>query len=78
MVYTLSEACLKREICRYYLFIYLRMFPVRSEVLTAVLLKIQAFWDVTPCQPVKMYQRFEGSWCLHLQDLLVHHFPWTN
>ena len=54
------------------------MLPVSSEVLSAVLLKIQAFWDVTPCRPVKMYRRFEVSYCLHLQDLLVHQFPWTG
>lgn len=29
---------------------------VRSEILTALLLKIEVFWDMMPCQYVTVYQ----------------------
>ena len=32
-----------------------------SEILKGVLLKIQAFWDVTLCQTAHSYQQYEGS-----------------
>jgi hypothetical protein len=37
------------------------------EVLTAVKTSMLVFWVVTPCRPVGRYQRFGGTYCLHLQ-----------
>jgi hypothetical protein len=34
-------------------------------------LKIEMFWDVTPWNLVDRYQRFGGTYCLHLQGRLV-------
>jgi hypothetical protein len=39
----------------------------RCEVLTAVLLNVQVFWDVMLCRLVTYYQRSEGSQCINLQ-----------
>ena len=39
-------------------------------ILTAVLLGIHVFWDVTLRCSVTGYWHFTGSWCLHLQELL--------
>jgi hypothetical protein len=39
----------------------------RVEILTAITMKCSIFWDVTPCSPVKIYRRFGGAYCLHLQ-----------
>jgi hypothetical protein len=36
------------------------------EVLTAVVTKNSAVWDITPCSPLKVNRRF-GRTCLHLQ-----------
>jgi len=36
-------------------------------VLTTVLLNVPVFWDVTPCQLVNCYRRFEGSYWLYFQ-----------
>jgi hypothetical protein len=30
--------------------------------------KIVISWDVTPCSSIEVYGRFEGKYCLHLQD----------
>jgi hypothetical protein len=38
---------------------------VRFEVLTEVVMKI---WDILPCSPLKVNQRFGGACRLHLQD----------
>jgi len=44
------------------------LFDVRvSEVLTAVLLKIQVFRYVTPCRLLNIYLCFAGLYYLHLQ-----------
>jgi hypothetical protein len=40
---------------------------VRFEVLTAVLMKISVFWDITPCGAVKVNERFRGTYHLHLK-----------
>jgi hypothetical protein len=40
---------------------------VGSEVLTTVVLKSSIFWDIMPCSPLKIKQRFGGTCCLHLQ-----------
>ena len=39
-------------------------------VLTAFIYLIIVFWDVTPCTITKMYRRFGGTNCFHLQDRL--------
>jgi hypothetical protein len=39
--------------------------------LTAVLLKVQFFWDLTPCPWTISSRRFEGWQCLHLQTQVV-------
>jgi hypothetical protein len=41
------------------------------EVLTAVSLNIQVFWDVTSRGLVNGYRPFEGSYCLHLHTQTV-------
>jgi hypothetical protein len=40
---------------------------MRFEVLTAVKMLMLVFWIVTPCGLVGRYQRFGGTYCLHLQ-----------
>lgn len=45
---------------------------VTHVILTAVLLRIHVFWQVTPCCLVIDYRHFTGPWCLHLQKLLCH------
>ena len=42
------------------------------EFLTAVSLKIQVFWCVTPCCLLNICQRFEGVWCLDLHGHTGH------
>jgi hypothetical protein len=37
------------------------------EVLTAVIVKSSAFWDITPCSPLKDNRRCGGTYRLHLQ-----------
>jgi hypothetical protein len=45
---------------------------LRFEILRAVLLEIQVFWEVTQgCQEINA-EHFEGSSSLHLQDEVVH------
>jgi hypothetical protein len=36
--------------------------------LPTMIMKNTVFWDVTPCSPVEVHQRFGGIYCLHLQD----------
>jgi hypothetical protein len=36
-------------------------YDARFEVLTAMLLKIEVFWDVTTCRLLNSYRRFGGS-----------------
>jgi hypothetical protein len=40
---------------------------VGFEVLIAVVMKNNIFWDITPCCPLKVKQRFGGPYRLHLQ-----------
>jgi hypothetical protein len=40
---------------------------VGFEVLTAVVAKSNIFWDITPCSPLKVNQRFGGTYRLYLQ-----------
>jgi hypothetical protein len=41
---------------------------MRFEVLTAVKMSVLVFRVVTPFELAGRYQRFEGIYCLHLQD----------
>jgi hypothetical protein len=36
-------------------------------------MKNTVFWDVKPCNLVEIYQRFEGTSCLHLQVQKIVH-----
>jgi hypothetical protein len=45
---------------------------MRFEFLTAMLLRIQDFWDMTLCHVVSGSQHFEGSWCIHLDRSCSH------
>jgi hypothetical protein len=40
---------------------------VGFEVLTAVVMKSTIFWDITPCSPLSVNQRFGVTYYLHLQ-----------
>jgi hypothetical protein len=37
------------------------------EVLSSVVMKSTFFWDITPCDPLGVNQRFVGTYRLHLQ-----------
>jgi hypothetical protein len=39
----------------------------RFEVLTAVVMKSTVLWDIRPCSPLKVNQRFGGTYRLHIQ-----------
>jgi len=47
---------------------------VRSEILTALLLKTEVFWDMMPCQYVTVYQltwhHVLEDFCFHTNELL--------
>jgi hypothetical protein len=45
----------------------LRFHVAGFEVLTAVMLQVEVFWVVTPCNIVVGYQCFGGQRCLYLQ-----------
>ena len=42
------------------------MFKEEFEVLTAVLMRIQVFWNMTQCGLVNSYVRLGETYCLHL------------
>jgi hypothetical protein len=42
---------------------------MRFEVLPAVKVSMLIFWVVMPCGLTGRYQRFEGTYCLHLLGL---------
>lgn len=46
----------------------------RLEVLTAVLMKIQVFWDVMPCTLLRSYQCYGEGWnhCRHSYAVQQH------
>lgn len=46
---------------------------LRSEVHTAVLLTVQVFWDMTPCQWVVKSPRFEGRVFLYFESHVAWH-----
>jgi hypothetical protein len=40
-----------------------------------------AFWDVTPCSPLKVYRRFGGKYCLHFEGWRITQArkpPWSR
>jgi hypothetical protein len=41
------------------------------EIPTAVVMKRTIFWDITPCNPLKVNRRFEGTYPLHLQGRII-------
>jgi hypothetical protein len=57
---------------------------VGFEVITAVVMKISIFWDITPCSPLRANRRFGGTYrqcllgtCFHAGFLLTSFFrPW--
>jgi hypothetical protein len=40
---------------------------VTLQVITAVVVKIYVFWNVTPCSFVEVYRLYRGWWCLSLR-----------
>jgi hypothetical protein len=42
---------------------------MRFEVFTVLKMSMMVFWVVTPCGLAGAYQRFEGTYHLHLQDV---------
>jgi hypothetical protein len=44
---------------------------VTFEVLTAVVMKSIIFWDITPCNPLKVNRSFGETYRLHLQGLKI-------
>jgi hypothetical protein len=44
---------------------------VGLEVLTAVVMRSSLVWDITPCNPVKVNPRVEGTCRLYLQDRII-------
>jgi hypothetical protein len=42
---------------------------MRSQVLTAVIMKNAVFCDAMPYNMVEIYQRFGGIYCLHLKGI---------
>jgi len=43
---------------------------VSFEAFTAVMFQVEVFWVVTPCNVVVGYQRFGGSCCLDMKNVL--------
>jgi hypothetical protein len=41
---------------------------VGTEILTAMVMKSSAYWDITPCSSVIVNQRFGGTYHLHFQS----------
>jgi hypothetical protein len=44
---------------------FFNIYILGFEVLTAVVMKSSVFWDITPCSPLKVNQRFRGTCCFH-------------
>jgi hypothetical protein len=40
---------------------------LRSQALTAAIMKLIVFWDVAPYSLVEIVRRFRGAYCLHYQ-----------
>jgi hypothetical protein len=39
---------------------------IAFEVLTAVFMKSSIFWDITPCSPLEVNRRFEGTYHIYI------------
>jgi hypothetical protein len=52
--------------------------PISLESQSYPFLKCTIFWGVTPCSPVEVHLRFEGTYCLHLQGSSLHSFLHNN
>jgi hypothetical protein len=48
---------------------------MRFEVFMAVKMSMSVFWVVTPCGLRGKYQRFRGTYCLHLQPWIWQYVP---
>jgi hypothetical protein len=46
-------------------------YHLESEDLTAVVMKITVFWDITLCSLLNVSRRFGGTYRLHLQDRIA-------
>jgi hypothetical protein len=44
---------------------------VGFEVLTAMVMKSSIFWDIMPCNSLKVNRRFRGTYHLHFQGLRI-------
>jgi hypothetical protein len=44
-----------------YIYMRIKFFLVRFEVITAVVMKSTIFWDITPYSPLKVNRRFGGT-----------------
>jgi hypothetical protein len=54
-----------------YLLIMTCISGIHSSLVATVLLKSFILWDMMPCSPANVAQRFGGTYCLHLQDQKV-------
>jgi hypothetical protein len=48
-------------------FLNLTQLYAESEVLEALVMKGTIFWDITPCDPLKVNRRFGGAYHFHIQ-----------
>jgi hypothetical protein len=47
------------------------MFPVMDSTVGIIFFKSTIFWDITPCSPLSVIQRFGGTYRLHLQRKII-------
>jgi hypothetical protein len=61
-------------ICSYWLVLYpeiylqIWIFGTNKLIDWLIDMKSSVFWDIIPCSPLKVKQRFRGTWHVHLQD----------
>jgi hypothetical protein len=58
ILHSVEQTCKKNRECKYY---------VGFEILTAVVIKCNMFWDITPCSAMSVNRRFGRTYRLHLQ-----------
>jgi hypothetical protein len=58
-----------------YIIKYKYNFVAFEEVLTAVVMKSNIFWNITPCSPLKINRSFGGTYHLHLQGRKISFHP---
>jgi hypothetical protein len=46
---------------------------VGSEHPAMVIMKCSVFWDISPCNPLKVNRRFGGTYRLHLESRRIDH-----